>query len=924
MPGTSEAMDGGLVSMRPPLREPLLRRRRLIDAGPIGWVPLTVIQAGIGAGKTVAAAHIADEQAGSGIPVVWGELNDREFTEAGEFWTWLGVLLQRAGAAPSVGASDATSADARAIALTIARSAGPFVLVLDGFDASRLPDVAESLLRAVETLPAVRLVVSGRDLGLLALPIVRSRVPVIVLDGSALAFTAQEFAELLSLRSPAWSEDRRAEAIRGFERIEDGWPLAMTYLLNEWDQHPDKPCDALAREFLPGFADDLLRTHTPLWATGDGSPEAAQAEEVLRIISYFIEVSAEMIPPLFPVTPEQAGRLLARLAAIGILRRRRDREGILWYGHHPIIAARIQTAEHRTGTVGARDQRRTAMALALAESHPQQAQRAALAAQDWRLLESLLARHLSEELLTVDSWLSIEPERIPDLLRPRLPLVRLLSLMDDYQHPRGRGQALRRSLQTLVRNGEDPPDLDPLLAMSTLFAAMVAARLSGDEPAVRTMLSALEGAFEALPDEIAATSRTTVTSMMIQVVLTLIYLEEWDAAEARLAQLWNRSDRLDEYLNARIAGLRCAVSVIRGDIVSARKHLHEGERLLALNPYLMRSAGDNYRFASGVVLMESGDTTAARRAFGDILSRKQLNEPWVARTWVLVQLCRAEDGADSAYDLCLQLLEASRSTGTAMPSNRRLLRNLRASLEWQTGRGVHASGRRIGGDLSFGYRAMDRGDLTGAAAVASGVAFEAQRGGHHRVRVEALLLLAEVERAQQSPAAAQTRAQAEQLLERYGMSRLPLLTLPDPARRDTAPQPIVPLSKGEIAVLRQISESGTAAATATAMGLSVHTIRDHLKAIYRKLGVGRRAEALVAAARLGLILRPSDAVEGTASSPPASPGAKITDAEHPAANRVLRPADRPRSAAIASASRVGAGSNRAGFRGGPLTRNQTF
>lgn len=63
----------------------------------------------------------------------------------------------------------------------------------------------------------------------------------------------------------------------------------------------------------------------------------------------------------------------------------------------------------------------------------------------------------------------------------------------------------------------------------------------------------------------------------------------------------------------------------------------------------------------------------------------------------------------------------------------------------------------------------------------------------------------------------------------------------------------VELSSREREVVTEISRGATNQEIATALFLSPHTIKEYTSAIYRKLGVRNRAEAVKAAQRLGVI-----------------------------------------------------------------------
>jgi DNA-binding NarL/FixJ family response regulator len=78
------------------------------------------------------------------------------------------------------------------------------------------------------------------------------------------------------------------------------------------------------------------------------------------------------------------------------------------------------------------------------------------------------------------------------------------------------------------------------------------------------------------------------------------------------------------------------------------------------------------------------------------------------------------------------------------------------------------------------------------------------------------------------------------------------LAAPEPARA-TQDEGTETLTPREADVLRLIGKGLTVPAAADALGLSRHTCAGYVKEIYRKLRVGSRAEATLAASRLGLV-----------------------------------------------------------------------
>ena len=71
--------------------------------------------------------------------------------------------------------------------------------------------------------------------------------------------------------------------------------------------------------------------------------------------------------------------------------------------------------------------------------------------------------------------------------------------------------------------------------------------------------------------------------------------------------------------------------------------------------------------------------------------------------------------------------------------------------------------------------------------------------------------------------------------------------------RTGASAPVERLSKSEVAVLRLFDGNRSAREIGAELYLSLNTVKTHIRAIYRKLGVGSREEALARAQELGML-----------------------------------------------------------------------
>ena len=95
------------------------------------------------------------------------------------------------------------------------------------------------------------------------------------------------------------------------------------------------------------------------------------------------------------------------------------------------------------------------------------------------------------------------------------------------------------------------------------------------------------------------------------------------------------------------------------------------------------------------------------------------------------------------------------------------------------------------------------------------------------------------------------------VIDRYGWQLVDdtryAVELVDDLNRDELPAFLEPLTERERAVLEYLPSMMSNAEIAQQMLVSVNTVKTHLKAVYRKLGVERRRDAVVRARQLEML-----------------------------------------------------------------------
>ncbi|MFF3608732.1 LuxR C-terminal-related transcriptional regulator [Streptomyces sp. NPDC002463] len=268
-----------------------LRRERLVgQLGQALSTPLTVVNGSAGAGKTLL---VADWAANLGQPVAWLTL-DAAVDGPGMFWAQLLQSLNAAGVPvpAAIGfPADATRAHHTLLSRIASELAGrdqPVTVVIDEFDEVADPEVARQLEFVLRhARPGLRLVLVSRSEPLLPLHRYRTAGEMTEIRDAELAFTTEEAVELLDLhglslsvpvaealveRTRGWAAGLRLSALAArsspdpelyLKEFEAGRSTIADFLLAEvLDRQPPETQDLLLRisvldRFCPDLADEL-------------------------------------------------------------------------------------------------------------------------------------------------------------------------------------------------------------------------------------------------------------------------------------------------------------------------------------------------------------------------------------------------------------------------------------------------------------------------------------------------------------------------------------------------------------------------------------------------------------------------------------------------------------------------------------------
>jgi LuxR family maltose regulon positive regulatory protein len=861
----------------PPSQAAIIVRARLHEALDEGMRrPLALISAPPGAGKTALLGSWIGAGRAPG-PVAWLSL-DRADGDRRRFWRAVLEALARAGvplAEPAATARGRPDPDALAAALD--ERVDPVVLVLDDFH-----EVAEAVHRDVDRLlhrppSGLRLIIATRADPPLRLGRLRLQDQLTELREPDLAMTLDETAEMLAAAGVSMDG---AHVRRLWEHTE-GWAGALRLAALPLRDHPDPGA------FVEHFAGDD-RAISDYLISEVLSHMSLEDREFLMRTSIVTVISGHLADAL--TGGEGGHRHLAELARGGLLLAPLDRRGE-WYRYHALFRELLQ-AELRSDAAAVLSELHRRAATWLADNGDDAAGlRHAVDAGAWDLAARLAGERWLDLLLRGEVG-ALRPliERLPgERLEedPELALAMASALLDQGEHAEAarllalagaagdrvpderrrrfdvslnalalHAARLRGDLVAAVETGRDlsrsgvldPGVVDADLRSLALVNLGIAELWTGAlDSAAHHLERARGAATEAGHDWIilitvahlallaSARQEYPRSAKYAREAIDLAALRGWQrtwpvgAAYVALGNaqfLWDRGDEAAETvelarealagtqerpLRASLAILRSGVLADRGDTEGALAVVEAGVEELGDYPVLPEMR-DHFAIRQAMLRAQLGDREEAARLVRGEAGRA----PDTLRRAVLIAQFQLADGQ---AELARATLAPWEDAFTATP-------------EGVQARVVEALARESASDPDGAAEALELAlDL-------------AEPGGLRRALMQFGRPLQPLLSRQLRRGTAH-RALVGDLLDSFDGSRA--------GSRRSAPLVVEPLSPREQAVLRYLPTMMSNQEIASELFVSVNTVKTHLKAIYRKLDVADRREAVRRARQLELL-----------------------------------------------------------------------
>ncbi|BCJ41086.1 transcriptional regulator [Actinoplanes ianthinogenes] len=832
------------------------RLHDLLDAA-IGK-PVTLVCAGAGWGKTTVVSGWAQRHH---APVAWLSV-DRHDNDPQVFWAYLLAALRVAGVVPAgnpladLGAVPADPRErGRLFAAGLARLAAGTVLVIDDVQEIDDADVLRELTDLLRHPPALRLLLIGRSEPPLRLHRLRAAGQLAEIRAEQLAFGHDEAAEIVGRHGLSLSAEEMTTLVDRTEGWAAGLQLAAGFLaahdgartITEFAGNVRGVDDYLTEEVL---ADRTRRQRRFLLQTSICENVCAGLADAITQRTDGQRILEEL---------EHDNDFVVRLGAKP-----------LWFRYHQLLRD-VLGHRLRVETPGVvPDLHRRAARWHAANNSVLEALAHAVSARDWAFVGRLVVTQAAPLIVSahraalVKILRGVPAEQLTTTPELMFCAALLLFHAGDYDGIPARLYAVREL-------SHDRPDSvrEPVEIMSRTLQ-LAADRARGDMPALlagASLLLDLLGGAKAVPVSAIAQNRAIALGNR---GLALLWLGRTEEAER---ELWAGSSA------ARVAGVELTEINASGHLALLKVmsgSVHEAATLATSAVDLAEQRGWRYAlqtvpayFALALVRLERHDLDGARQAVQDGL-RGHHSDPEAAQhligLGVQARLAAARGNLGAARKLCDEA-RVARTARMRMPAVDDWLARIEAAVDL-------AAGADPGGadPLLLARAAYLKGDFRQAQRLLAEVG-TAEQDTVGRVEAGILAaLLADVRG--QSVQAADLLADAVSVAAGEGIRR-PFLIMDDPRldallhrmrllaplvadfvgelRPSRARHPVESLSERETEVLRYLATMLTAAEIAADLGVSVNTVKAHMRAVYRKLGASRRTEAVTLAQDRGLL-----------------------------------------------------------------------
>ena len=870
----------------PVIRTPLVSRPRLLELVSHGVEgPLTLVSGAAGAGKTLRlASWIAAGRAPG--PVAWVTL-DAFDDQPGVFWAYVIEGLRRAGVEledvgnPFLAEGVARPLLAR-VADRLARRTAPVVLVLDQLDMLGHRQIREDIDFVLHAAaPMLRLVLLTRNDGPLPLHRYELRGELVRIRSADLAFTLEEAADLLRQHDVRLTE----QSLAALTEHTRGWAAGLRLSAVAMQRQADPDVFAAT---LPDAGGTLARYLV------DEVLDAQSAE----IREFLLRTS--IVDRLCPTLADSLTGRSDGEDALAALRRGNVLIEALeqapgCYRYHPLFTHVLRRELRRRSPELVEELHRRASAWFERAGLLVEAVGHAAAARDWQLATASLVRGLGLGALlagrqrsqldsTLDGLPEAEPGSMPAVVRAARAMTRFdLDVCRD-----------QLALAEKLADEEPEPHRAALLASTAILRAILA-RTTGDLVAAENALAEGEAELACVP-ALAAKHPELRALLLSNVGTVQLWNGRLDDAERTLrAGLAASVDPGCEYPRLNILGRLAMVEFRRGRLGRAARLGQDEVSFAEVNGLPVANRTGAGPLVLAMVAMERSDRDTARRQLEDAARAVYArHDPFVS---TLVPLIRAwQHGAGRDPRRAQEGLAQVPSTVAGRP-----LPGWLAGWVALSAASFHLARR----DPAAAAADLDAVSAPSAELIVGRAAVLFATGEPARARellapiletdeptgaaakVEAWVLTARIQLDQGDRTAARGALRRALALARPEERRRPFMaagtwvrdllrTDPDlaaahrwlgprlvepgagPAEREKrtrapAPAPVEELTERELTVLVRLARAMSNEDIAQDLFLSVNTVKTHIRAVFRKLAVSRRNEAVRRARELGLL-----------------------------------------------------------------------